>query len=84
MGKTIKAKLKQGEKLIGEVEELNEKNVVVKKKDDSLVQLAIDENLNSAISDDTNYGDIIEIAVNADGDYTLTVLDDWPDETAKT
>lgn len=80
MAKTIKSKLKQGEKLVGEVEELNDNNVVVKRKDDSLVQLAVDDNLRSAISDDTNYGDIIEITVNDDGDYMLTVLDDWPNE----
>lgn len=79
--KYIKSKLQTNGFIVGEIDELNEKIVTLKTKDENFVQLAIDHNLHVALYD-VGYGDIVKIKNNGE-DYELTIFDSWEEYEEK-
>lgn len=82
MAKTIKSKLKDGEMIIGELVDVNEKSVVLADKNGNETKLTVPENVAESIYDDFNSGDIVKITAKGD-DHEIEGLDGFPNDKEK-
>lgn len=76
MAKRIKSKMKDGETLTGEIDSLENNQLVLKDANGSEIQLRVDDNLQAAL-EEQSYGDIVKITCEGD-EFTVEELDEFP------
>lgn len=83
--KLFKSKLKQGESITGRVEDIDtdKQRVTLEHKDETLTVLSgLPDSILEEIDDEYD-GDIITIKHRDSGEYSITELDDFPDDEKK-